>query len=91
VYAEDHQGDWRLPNWRKSVVPILSLPPPGIKLAGWRDPYIVGECNQWAWLIPIWLGLSCQTYQVHVHLGMLLDGSLHDVMSDVTGATFCSS
>uniref|UniRef100_A0A7S3QUF1 beta-fructofuranosidase n=1 Tax=Dunaliella tertiolecta TaxID=3047 RepID=A0A7S3QUF1_DUNTE len=42
VYADEPYKDLRLPNWRKSNVPLLCLPPAGLKLAGWRDPYVVG-------------------------------------------------
>jgi hypothetical protein len=36
-------GDWRLAHWKKAPLPIISLPPPNLNLAGWRDPYLIGE------------------------------------------------
>lgn len=44
-----YTGDWRLPYWRKSGIPFLTLPPPNVKLSGWRDPYVIGEVHELPW------------------------------------------
>lgn len=76
VYAENHLTDLRLPSWRKSVVPILSLPPPGIKLSGWRDPYIVGSSvkhPEHGWTMLMGSGIKNQGGTVLVYRGNRLD------------------
>ncbi|KAF5833739.1 glycosyl hydrolase [Dunaliella salina] len=63
VYAEEPYKDLRLPNWRKSNVPLLCLPPAGLNLAGWRDPYVVGppvRHPERGWTILIGAGIKEQ-------------------------------
>lgn len=34
-------GDELLVRWEKQQTPLLPLPPPGLGLTGWRDPFVL--------------------------------------------------
>lgn len=81
--------DPKLTYWTKVEYPWLSLPPPIMGLAGWRDPYIIGrpgQDGQDIWSLVVGSGFKDDGGTVLVYTSSdLLDGEpIHGLFTTVT-------
>lgn len=54
VCGSRRADDPHLVHWVKEAAPFIGLPPPGMNLTGWRDPFVVErpcEANGWTWVV----------------------------------------
>lgn len=63
-------GDTRLVCWTKQPTPFIGLPPAGMELTGWRDPFVVerpcaANGHEWVMLMGSGVGRASQLCEVY--------------------------